>query len=102
MGGPEAPMELVVLAEHREEVIRAAEARDVSNVRVFGSVVSGRDTAESDIDLLVDVGEAVELFSLGALEVELSELLQSPVDVVPARGLKPRIKDQVLETAVPL
>lgn len=91
-----------VLAERRDEVIRAADARNISNVRVFGSVATGHDTVESDIDLLVDVGEGVGLFSLGALEVELSELLQSSVDVVPAGGLKPRIKEQVLETAVPL
>ena len=91
-----------VLAAHRDEVLRAAAARNLSNVRVFGSVASGRDTPESDIDLLVDVGEGVGLFSLGALEVELSDLLSASVDVVPSGGLKPRVREVVLDTAVRL
>lgn len=91
-----------LLAAHRDEVLRAADARNISNVRIFGSVASGHDTDDSDIDLLVDVDEGVGLFALGSLEVELSDLLGTPVDVVPAESLKPRVKQRVLETAVPL
>lgn len=90
------------LAAHRDEVLQAAYARNIFNVRIFGSVASGHDTDDSDIDLLVDVDEGVGLFSLGSLEVELSDLLGTPVDVVPAESLKPRVKQRVLETAVPL
>lgn len=52
--------------------------------------------------LIVEVGAGVGLFSLAALQAELTDLLGSPVDVVPAQGLKTRVRDEVLATAVPL
>lgn len=42
------------------------------------------------------------LLDLGGLLVELEALLGCPVDVVTEKGLKDRIRAQVLEEAVPL
>jgi hypothetical protein len=71
-------------------------------VRVFGSVARGDETDESDIDLLVDLDEGVGLVDLVGLGRELTELLGSEVDVVPADALKPGIRDRVLAEAIPL
>jgi hypothetical protein len=38
-------------------VIALAEQRGARNIRVFGSVARGEDTASSDIDLLVDLDD---------------------------------------------
>src|SRR5499425_2111054 len=80
-----------VLARHRDEVIALARAHNVTNVRVFGSVVRGEDDATSDIDLLVDLAPGADLFDLAALEVELKRLLGHPIDIVPARMLKAHV-----------
>lgn len=77
--------------EERERVVLAAARHGAVNVRLFGSVARGDDTAESDVDLLVDLGPHVGLFALGALEIELGEILGRPVDVVPARTLRPEV-----------
>jgi predicted nucleotidyltransferase len=45
---------LLLLRAHRDEILRAATNRGVSNISVFGSVVRGDATPTSDIDLLVD------------------------------------------------
>ncbi len=37
---------------HRKEVVAAAAAHGVSNLRVFGSVARGEDHPDSDVDLL--------------------------------------------------
>jgi transcriptional regulator with XRE-family HTH domain len=50
---PASPLALA-LREHRAEIKAAAERVGARNVRVFGSVARGEDTAESDVDLLVD------------------------------------------------
>jgi predicted nucleotidyltransferase len=42
------------LREHRAEITAAAERVGAHNVRIFGSVARGEDTADSDLDLLVD------------------------------------------------
>jgi predicted nucleotidyltransferase len=41
--------------EHRDEILRVAASYGAGNVLLFGSVVRGEDTPESDVDLLVDV-----------------------------------------------
>ncbi|VTR77573.1 nucleotidyltransferase family protein [Cellulomonas hominis] len=80
-----------VLGEHRDAIVAAAERYGLSNVRVFGSVARGEDRPDSDVDLLVDLAPGVSLFDLGRAEVDLVEILGRPVDVVPARMLKPRV-----------
>lgn len=51
---------------------------------------------------LVDMDPGHTLFDLGALQFELAQLLGRPVDVVTERGLKPRIRERVLQEAIPL
>jgi len=45
------------------------------NARVFGSVVNGSDTDESDLDILVDTTPDTTLFDLGAIRFKLLTLL---------------------------
>lgn len=87
---------------NRATVLRAAADAGATNVRVFGSVSRAEDTAESDIDLLVDLSEQTTLFGLGRLETALSDLLGAKVDIVPADGLKANLRDRVLSEAIPL
>jgi predicted nucleotidyltransferase len=90
------------LRRRRRSVIDAAASRGAHNVRVFGSVARGEETESSDVDLLVDLDEAVGLFGLGGLERELGELLGVSVDVVPADSLKPKVRAEALAEAIPL
>ncbi|MBA2496694.1 MAG: nucleotidyltransferase domain-containing protein [Acidimicrobiia bacterium] len=101
LGLPDSPLGRR-LRRRRKGIIEAAEKRRAHNVRVFGSVARGEDTARSDVDLLVDLKKGVGLLDLVGLERELSELLGVHVDVVPADTLKPRIRTRVLAEAIPL
>jgi hypothetical protein len=91
-----------ILARHRDEIVALAHAHKASNVRVFGSVVRGEDDEASDIDLLVDVDPGADLLDLAALDTELEKLLGHPVDIVPARMLKPHVAPSALADAVQL
>lgn len=90
------------LRQRRVAIIDTAAKRRARNVRVFGSVARGEDTASSDVDLLVDLDEGVSLVVLAGLRRELSELLGVNVDVVPAATLKARVRDEVLAEAIAL
>jgi len=79
-----------------------AARHDATNVRVFGSVARGDDSPASDVDLLVDLGPKVGLLSLISLEMEMEQLLGVDVDLIPASGLKPGLRDRVLADAIPL
>lgn len=90
------------LKEKREEILRLCAAYGARNLRVFGSVARGEGDARSDVDFLVEMEPGRSLFDLGGLQYELEHFLGRPVDVVTERGLKARIRDRVLQEAVPL
>lgn len=86
----------------REAILRIAREHGAINVRIFGSVARGEAGPESDVDFLVDLEPGRSLFDLGALLMDLQELLGCRVDVATAAGLRPAIRVTVLKEAVPL
>lgn len=78
-----------IVVEHRDQILALARTYKATNVRVFGSLARGEDDDASDIDLLVDLEPGADLLDLAALDIELERLLGRPVDIVPARLLKP-------------
>ena len=90
------------LLQHRDAVRRAAGRYRVSNPRVFGSVLRGEDTDDSDLDLLVDPLPGATLFDLGGLQDELEQLLGLQVDVLTPKDLPARFRAQVLAEARPV
>lgn len=101
LGLPDTPLGRR-LRRHRRAVTGLAARRGAHNLRVFGSVARGEDTAASDIDLLVDLDDGVSLIRLEGLRRELAELLRTDVDVVPASTLKPGTRDEILAEAITL
>jgi hypothetical protein len=91
------------LQQLRPDILRVARRYSITDVRVFGSVARGEDTADSDIDLLVefDAGEHGAL-PLIALRRELAELIGETVDVATLDLLRPEIATEAEATAVPL
>lgn len=94
-------MTIAIELELWDQVRAAAEARGLSNVRVFGSVVRGEAHADSDVDLLVHPADDSSVFDLAGFMAEASELLGRPVDVVSDRGTGPTM-DRIRAEAVAL
>jgi predicted nucleotidyltransferase len=95
-------LDLQELRNRREEILRVADQYGARRIRVFGSVARGEADERSDIDFLVDLESGRSLLDLGGLLMDLQDLLGRRVDVVTERGLKQRIRNRVLEEAVPL
>lgn len=93
---------IALLQQHRAEVLRLAAQHGATDVRVFGSVARGEADEASDIDFLVRMNPGRSLFDLGGLLMDLQDLLGRRVDVVTERGLRPRMRAQVLREAVPI
>nr|WP_300146337.1 nucleotidyltransferase domain-containing protein [Propionicimonas sp.] len=90
------------LRKHTSEIRRIIASAGGGNVRVFGSVAKGQDHEGSDIDLLFTMGTPLSLMQLGALEQQLSDVLDTEVDLVPDNVLRPEFRDRALAEAVPL
>jgi len=90
------------LEDHRPEILRLAALHGARNVRVFGSVARGESREDSDLDLLVTLGEGRSLLDLVGLKQDLEDLVHRQVDVVSDRALSPYARARVLSEAIPL
>ena len=85
---------------HRADIEGLAGEYGVSNLRVFGSVARGEDTAVSGIDLLVDEPPHMGLLQLARLRFEFTALGHSGAGA--CEDLKPVVAGHVGADAVAL
>jgi uncharacterized protein len=90
------------LALHRAAIRQVALCRGVTDVRVFGSALSGSDGEGSDLDLLVEPGPATTLFDIGAIRHELQRLLGLRVDVVTPGALPEHLRAELRARSIPV
>ncbi|THB69446.1 MAG: nucleotidyltransferase [Gammaproteobacteria bacterium] len=87
---------------NRSKIIEAVLRFHVKNPRIFGSVLDGSDSDDSDLDLLVDALPGTTLFDLGGLQVELEEMLGVRVDLLTPGDLPAKFRDKVIAQAKPI
>lgn len=90
------------LTAHRAELREIVSRYGLAYPRVFGSVLTGTDTDESDLDLLVEPGQSTSLLTLAGLKIDAEKLLGVPVSVLTPNGLPPKFRHDVLRRAQPL
>jgi predicted nucleotidyltransferase len=95
-------MSLHEIRQKREQILNVAARHGARNLRVFGSVVSGQQRPDSDLDFLVDFDHGRSLLDHVALVQDLEDLLGQKVDVVTENALHWYIRDRVLQQATVL
>lgn len=73
----------------------------IASLGLFGSWVRGEQGPDSDLDVLVEFDGPIG-WQIVTLEDELSQRLGVKVDLVPRRGLRPRIEERILAEVVPV
>ena len=66
------------------------------------TVVRGEQREDSDVDVLVELGDDMDLIAYAGLQLELSDALGVAVDLVEWEALRPRLAPHVLSEVVPL
>jgi len=74
----------------------------VRSLALFGSYVRQEQTADSDLDILVEFDEPPSLFEFIRLETHLAESLGVNVDLVMKAALKPAAGRRILQELVPV
>jgi len=87
---------------HRARIREIALSHRVTNPRVFGSVLRGEDTEDSDLDILVEPTKETTLMDIGAIQFELTELLHISIDVLTPRALPEKFRHIVVQEAQPI
>jgi hypothetical protein len=87
---------------HRDALLAISAKHHARNVRVFGSVVRGDDSPQSDVDFLVDFDEDAHPLDILALGCALEDELGVKVDVCTPLGLRQFVRDEVFAEAAAL
>lgn len=90
------------IRRRRRDLITAAAAHGVTNLRVVGSVARGQDRPDSDVDLLADLPAGISLFGLARVQEELEAIAGTHVDLIPAADLKPAVSARMTQDMVSL
>ncbi|MBI4681657.1 MAG: nucleotidyltransferase family protein [Nitrospirae bacterium] len=89
----------LTIQQHKESL---QEKYGVKEIGIFGSYVRGEQKEKSDIDILVEFDEEdiPDLFKFIEFERHLKRLLRKKVDLVRRGGIRPELKDVVLQEVV--
>lgn len=76
---------MLTIKQIEEAAAIAAREFPIKSIVLFGSYASGKNTPDSDVDLLVEfTTDAVSLITLYSLKYRMEELLETSVDVIHA------------------
>jgi uncharacterized protein len=76
--------------------------RGVRKAAIFGSFARGEARRDSDVDLLIDIGEEYSLLDIVRLRREIEERIERRVDLVEYDAIKPALRDRVIAEQVPI
>jgi len=69
----------------------------VNKIGIFGSFATGKMRKKSDVDLLVEFDDLIDLVDFVHLNDEIQQILKSKVDLVTSDTIKPYIKPKILK-----
>ena len=90
------------LEKYQQLILPVLNRYAIKRAAIFGSAAKGKMTKKSDVDLLIEAGDGFTLFTMLRLEEEISNLIKRKVDIVEYGALKPSIRNEVLQTAMPI
>jgi predicted nucleotidyltransferase len=74
----------------------------VDTIELFGSYVHAEQTRKSDLDILITFSKPYNLWELIDVKEFLKKKLRMKVDLVPKDSIKPLLKEQILQEAMPI
>ncbi|MBI4711994.1 MAG: nucleotidyltransferase family protein [Planctomycetes bacterium] len=91
------------IREIKQKVIPVLKKYGVKRAGLFGSAANGKDTKDSDVDILVEITrDDINLLGFIHIKSELEEALNKKVDLVEYSTIKPIIRKRVLAEEVAL
>jgi predicted nucleotidyltransferase len=83
-----------------KETKKILSQKGVKRAGIFGSYATGKQTKNSDIDILVEISDEFSLLDLVRIKRELEKKLKKQVDLVEYSTLHPAIKSTALKEEV--
>ena len=88
------------IEEIKNKILPILKRYGVKRAGVFGSVVRGEATEDSDLDILVELPKGASLLDLVGLKIELEEELERKVDVLTYASIYHLLREPILNEQV--
>ncbi len=72
----------------------------ITKAGLFGSLATGEGGAESDVDILVELGQKISVLEFVRIKLELEDALGKSVDLVEYQSVKPRLKERIFSEEI--
>lgn len=86
--------------EIQQTILPILQKHHITKAGIFGSFAKAEATADSDVDILVELGEAISLLDFVGIKLELEDALQRAVDLVEYQSIKPALREQILNEEI--
>jgi len=90
------------LEEIQKKIINILKDYNVKKAGIFGSFVRGEQKRNSDVDVLVELDEKLDLFDVIQIKLDLEKAIRKKVDLVEYNLIRPELKDIILNEEVVL
>ncbi len=80
-------MRIEEIREIKDKLYQIAVKHNISKIFLFGSVVRGENSENSDIDFLLELEPGASALGIAGFQYEAQELLGIEIDVIPAFAL---------------
>lgn len=78
-----------------EIIMQYLQQYPVGRVSLFGSFARNQHNSKSDIDLLIQFNETIDLFTLANIRQDLCELTQRQIDILTEKSLSEPFKSRI-------
>ena len=84
----------------KQKILPILQRHGVTRAGLFGSLVRGEVKKGSDIDVLVEIEDAISLLDFIGIKIELEEATGRKVDLVEYDTIKPLLREKILDEQV--
>ncbi len=89
------------VGEIKRKIVPILKKFAVTKAAIFGSVVRGGNRRNSDVDILVEIGnKKISLLDFVGMKLEIEDALGKKVDLVEYCTIKPLIRERILSEQV--
>lgn len=81
----------MITEDQKNIIIEVLQPYRPKMIGIFGSFARNENNHDSDLDVLVEFRDTVNLLDIIGAEIELSELLSLKVDLVTKKAIPPRL-----------
>jgi predicted nucleotidyltransferase len=88
------------IEEIKQKVIPILKEYKISKAGIFGSYARGEQKTKSDVDILVETGQDMDLFEFVHLKLLLQKVMKKKVDLVEYELIRKELKEQILNDEI--